>query len=221
MRIIRQHLTYTNAAAVLAVFLAAGGAAWAVTSTGATIHACVKRHGGALRIARHCSRRERALNWNQIGPPGAKGAKGATGPRGPTGKTVLQGPTGPVGPSDVYAGGEATGTLAGGYTAYGKVSVPAGSYRIEAKATFIAESKGSQMACALAPSVALSTSWDGGMTSGEAGAASVLSLLGVGSFASTQTIELVCKASSGTGKIENAHLVAVRTESLHGSLPVH
>src|SRR5438132_7480046 len=94
MRTIRQYLTYPNLAATLALLLAVGGVAWAAGS-GATIHACYKKRGGALRIASRCKRGEKALSWNQIGPLGAKGTAGKAGARGATG---LQGPSGKEGP---------------------------------------------------------------------------------------------------------------------------
>jgi hypothetical protein len=222
MRTIRQHLTYANGAATLAILLAAGGAAWAASSSGRTIHACFKSHGGALRIAAHCKHGERALSWNQIGPRGVRGLtgiKGAAGAKGAAGKTGL-GLTGPAGPSDVYAGGAATGTLTSAYTSYGTLPVPAGSYLIEAKVTFIPESKASKMTCAIAPGTSFTTPWDSGIASGEPNVDNVLSLIGAKTFASTQTIELVCKASAGTGKVEDAHLVAIKTSLLHGEPPV-
>lgn len=215
---IRKHLTYTKIAATIAVFLAAGGAAWAASSTGGTIHACYKRHGGALRIAGRCKRGERRLSWNQIGPSGAAGLKGA---KGANGKNGAQGLAGPAGPSDVYAAGEATGTLGSEYLPFGTLSVPAGSYLIEAKATLLAESKASQMTCALVPAIPVITRWDlGAVSAAEVKSTSpVLSLIGAKSFAGTQTIELVCKASAGSGKVENTRVVAIKTAALHGETP--
>jgi Collagen triple helix repeat (20 copies) len=97
MRTIRQHLTYANFAATVAVFLAAGAAAWASTASGPAIHACYKRHGGALRIASRCKHGERAISWSQLGPAGPKGATGKTGKTGATGKTGLPGSEGKAG----------------------------------------------------------------------------------------------------------------------------
>jgi hypothetical protein len=217
MRTIRKHITYTKIAATLAVFLAAGGGAWAASSTGKTIHACFKRHGGALRIAGRCKHGERPLSWNQIGPSGASGAKGATGK---TGKAGPQGLPGAAGPSDVYAVGEASGTLGSEYFPFGTLSVPAGSYLIEAKATLLAESPASQMTCALTPGLPVTTKWDTGTVSAEVKSTSpVLSLIGAKSFAGTQTIELVCKFLKGTGKVENTRVVAIKTAALHGETP--
>src|SRR5215211_7215131 len=74
-----------------------------------TIHACVKKNDGRLRIvgpASACRKKERALDWNTQGPkgdagaPGPAGAKGETGAQGsagPKGEVGAQGPTGPAG----------------------------------------------------------------------------------------------------------------------------
>jgi hypothetical protein len=222
MRSIRQHLTYTKAAATLAVFLAAGGAAWAASSLQSRpIHACYKRHGGALRIAGRCKHGERPLSWNQVGPVGATGVRGATGK---TGKAGAQGLPGVPGPSDVYAAGQASGPLSASYSSFGKLSVPAGSYLIEAKATFVAEGAAkstSAATCALAPEPTSATHWDAAAASGEPKSEDVLSLIGAKPFTAAQTIELVCKASAGAGKLENTRLVAIKTAALglHGETP--
>lgn len=221
MRTIRQHLTTTRLAAALALFLAVGGAAaWAATSSGGkTIRACYKRHGGALRIAGRCRHGESRLTWNQIGPIGATGGKGSIGKTGKEGKQGPKGETGAAGPSDVYAAGAPVGTLTSGFTSFSKLSVPAGSFLIEAKATFVPEAKSSAVTCALAPESNSATHWDTAATSGEPKNESVLSLIGAKPFAGPQTIELVCKASAGSGKLENARLVAIKAGVLHGETP--
>ena len=98
MRTISQHLTYPKIAATVAVFLAAGGAAWAAAGSGSTIHACYKKRGGALRVAGRCKHGEKPLSWSQLGPIGAAGKKGATGPKGATGAQGPKGAEGKVGP---------------------------------------------------------------------------------------------------------------------------
>jgi len=112
MRTIRQHLTYSKVAATLAVFLAAGGVAWAASGSGGVIHACYKKRGGALRIAHRCRHGEKRLSWNQVGPLGPRGARGttgrtgvagATGPQGPTGKEGAKGETGRPGQARAWA----------------------------------------------------------------------------------------------------------------------
>ena len=80
-------------------------AVWALSMTGTSahgdvIHACVLRTTAALRIIdanKSCSRNERAIQWDQIGPAGPAGPAGFAGPAGPTG---LAGPAGPAGLRD-------------------------------------------------------------------------------------------------------------------------
>jgi hypothetical protein len=94
----------TPALAAGAALLAAGGG-YAIAAGAGTIHACANKHGGALRVAGHCKRSERALSWNMVGPTGPRGSTGQTGPMGPMGGT---GPAGPI-----------TGTLPRGVTLKG------------------------------------------------------------------------------------------------------
>jgi hypothetical protein len=95
---------------VAAVGLLAGAAGGGVTLQSKAIHACVKRHGGAMRVGRHCRKGERGLSWAVRGVPGKKGANGpqgsagAAGARGSAGPAGARGPTGAQGP-----GGGATG----------------------------------------------------------------------------------------------------------------
>ena len=66
------------------------------------IHACVKKHGGRVRIVNvvsACRRDEQPLSWNAEGPPGPRGTTGADGPAGPPGPSGVAGPPGPVGPA--------------------------------------------------------------------------------------------------------------------------
>jgi Collagen triple helix repeat (20 copies) len=94
MRMIRKYFTYPYVAASIALFLGVGAAAWASAAGNPAIHACYKRHGGALRIAGRCKHGEKAISWNQLGPAGARGATGKTGKTGATGATGKTGPQG-------------------------------------------------------------------------------------------------------------------------------
>ena len=92
----RPSLSYANVMSTIAVFLALGGGAWAMSgppSAPTTIDACVKKAGkkkGQLRIvsaSKACKRSERRLTWTA-----GAGATGATGPTGPAGPKGDQGP---------------------------------------------------------------------------------------------------------------------------------
>ena len=99
---IRPRLTYANAVATAAAFLALGGGAYALSGVpdrSGVFHGCASNRNGALRVvasARSChtvKRRhwrvvdpgETAISWNQQGRPGANGANGAIGSPGATG----------------------------------------------------------------------------------------------------------------------------------------
>jgi hypothetical protein len=90
-------------------------AAWALSMAGtsahaAVIHACYLESTGALRIIvakqrSGCSSNERAIDWDQEGPPGPAGPTGATGPAGPAGPIGPAGPPGGQQPSSWANGG--------------------------------------------------------------------------------------------------------------------
>ena len=107
-KVLRARLSYANLMATVAVFLALGGGAYALTGVPdarGVFHGCVNRKTGGLRlVARAGSCRavkkrhgrvidpgEFAVAWNAQGQPGSAGQQGGSGTRGATG------PTGPGG----------------------------------------------------------------------------------------------------------------------------
>jgi Collagen triple helix repeat (20 copies) len=227
MRKILDRLTYSNVLATICLFLLLGGAAWAVRGSGNTIHACYSKRNGALRIASHCKRSERAVSWSKVGPQGPRGLRGAAGrngsngAKGANGSTGQTGLTGAAGPSDVYADGQATGTLTGTLASFGQVTVPPGSYLLQGKVTFFATSANSEMLCALAPDPSATPSWDGGVVSVEkSGFATVLTMSAVQTFTAEQNVEIVCRAQEGSGTIDDSRVIATKVGAMHGSTPV-
>lgn len=110
------HITYANATATLALFLAIGGGAWAASgglvSPSGNVHTCVPRAGGTLRVVHprgRCKSGEVTITLptaasialsrrGPTGPTGPRGAKGSSSSvRGPRGVTGPAGPTGPQG----------------------------------------------------------------------------------------------------------------------------
>lgn len=159
MKIIRPKLA-TRAGvvtvAVVAVLTGASGA-WAEATGGipgadGVIHACYLQTNGAIRQmfvldttkSASCPAGFTGLNFNQtgpqgpvgpvgpMGPQGPKGNTGATGPQGATGATGLQGPEGPQGPQGPAGAGGHAYIATGGDAS---VSVPAGSYVVNAAAS--------------------------------------------------------------------------------------
>jgi len=112
----RPPLSYANVMSSIAVFLALGGGAWAVTGQpGAptTIDACVKKAGkkkGQLRVVAatgKCKKAERRLTWATgtvvpgTGAAGPAGPSGPSGPAGPAGEPGAKGDAGAQGPQGV------------------------------------------------------------------------------------------------------------------------
>ena len=96
-------------AGMVSVAVVGAGIAGAAAGSQKTIHGCVSKRTGALRIARKCKRSERGISWNQKGPagpqglPGATGRTGATGPQGPAGQNGQNGQNGAPGSARAYA----------------------------------------------------------------------------------------------------------------------
>lgn len=105
----RAHATYANVASTVALFVALGGGAYAAVGNPfvgqrGTIHACVSKTGGVLRVVKagkDCPRRTVSLAFNQTGQPGANGAPGGPGPVGGTGPSGVAGPMGATGVSGI------------------------------------------------------------------------------------------------------------------------
>jgi hypothetical protein len=139
-----------TALGVLAGILAAGGGAYAATTGGGTINACIRHQGGTLYHAKNCARHDQKLSWNASGPQGPAGATGESGPigttgpngsnglKGTTGATGATGPTGPAALARVfYAGPGGNGAVAADdtYHTVASLTIPAGSagmYLVEA-----------------------------------------------------------------------------------------
>jgi type VI protein secretion system component Hcp len=90
------------AALVGVLVLAMGGFAVAgvLPGTGSTIHACIQKNSGALRVvgsAKDCKKSERAISFAKQGP------RGRTGVPGPAGRDGAAGPQGPPGPQGAPA----------------------------------------------------------------------------------------------------------------------
>ena len=105
---------------VLAIVLV-GGVTWAFASDGNTIHACVNKSSGEIKIvdsSDDCKDNEQYLEWTIVGPqgpPGPQGPQGDTGPQGPQGATGPSGPPGPTGPTaNLVLGSTTTTDPAGG-----------------------------------------------------------------------------------------------------------
>jgi type VI secretion system secreted protein Hcp len=96
------------AAGLFVAVASASTYAWATSKADVTIHACVAKADGSVRIvavANACKNGEAALDWSQQGPAGDIGPAGPAGRDGRDGVTGPQGATGPQGPAGAAGGG--------------------------------------------------------------------------------------------------------------------
>jgi len=146
MRLITNVPRSALAAAGVALLLGGGGVAALAAIPGANgvIHACYSRSTGVLRVinsdghssrTRHCAGNEASLAFNQKGP---KGARGPQGPQGDTGPSGTQGDPG-AGPSTgptIYSAHSSGVSVPNAYTQVLSVTLPPGSYALQAKLQF-------------------------------------------------------------------------------------
>ncbi len=97
---------HSTVAAYLALFVALGGSAYAVSTSKPTgvLKACVSNETGAMRLLRQgsCKPSEHMVRWNIAGPAGPAGPAGQAGPTGAQGGQGPQGPTGTVDTGNFY-----------------------------------------------------------------------------------------------------------------------
>jgi hypothetical protein len=203
----RPRVSYANVVATLALFVALGGGAYAAFKLPA--HSV-----GAKQLKNHAvtpsklSRKTKALL--KRGPHGATGAPGTSG---------ATGAPGPTGPSDVYAAGTAFLALPITETSLGTMTVPAGSYLLQAKVT-LESSTASNVGCTLGGPFGSSIIWDQGGSKHNAASEDIMSLSGVATFKEPQVVELDCRAITGTVIADDARVTAIKVGALHGTTPV-
>ena len=215
---LRHHIGSAHVIALIALFVALGGSAYAAFGLPKNSVGAKQLKRGAVTPPKLSRSTVKALK-GKAGPRGPKGAVGAKGDRGTTG---------PIGPSDVYVAGNAFGAMSGSYTQVASVTVPAGDYLLQAKATIFATAASSAAiaACQIAPTAPGGPgTWDQARVSlpaipGEV-SSQALALAGAGSFGSPQSVVLACRTESGTTTFDDARVWAIKVGAVHGvPLPI-
>jgi hypothetical protein len=212
----RPHIGSAHVIALIALFVALGGGAYAAFGL-------PRNSVGTKQLKRG------AVTPPKLSKAALKTLKGATGPRGPQGKTGPKGAkgekgeAGATGPSDVYAAGNAFGSMSGSYAQVAAVTVPAGNYLLQAKATIFATAAESAAiaTCQIAPTAAGGPgTWDQTQVSLPAISGQVssqsLALAGADSFNSAQSVVLSCRTESGTTTFDDARVWAIKVGTVHG-----
>ena len=141
LKALGSRLTYANVMATVAVFLALGGGAYALSGIpdrSGIFHGCVSNATGLLRVVKSASscqkpktvrrhgkrvhlRGEFAVSWNQPGPLGRQGAQGNQGSQGAQGDQGTPGPGAATFRATVSAGPgmKTLATLSNGITLMG------------------------------------------------------------------------------------------------------
>jgi hypothetical protein len=121
-----KHVKSRSLLAVGALALGAVGVSGVATAAGhsGTIHGCVNKSSGALRVVTHpsaCSHGETALSFNTRGPRGLRGPRGARGPSGATAPTRA---------FQMYANVDAEGDLGSNVGAVSASRISTGEYSV-------------------------------------------------------------------------------------------
>lgn len=222
----RRRVGSAHVLALIALFAALAGGAYAVQLLPRNSVGARQLKKGAVTPPKLAAATVRLLRGG-TGPTGATGPAGPTGDAGPKGDPGPKGDTGAQGPpgvTEVDIGGNAFQALSSSYAAIATVTVPAGSYLVQAKTTVFTHSQNTtaHVDCIVGPVVGPDPS-----DLDEAGAtlnavpslfsAEVIGLSGAATYAAQTTLILSCKDVLGSANIDDARIWAIRTATLNGT----
>ena len=201
---LRRHIGSAHVIALLALFVALGGSAYAALNL-------PKNSVGAKQLKRG------AVTPAKLAHSTTKKLRGAKGPKGDPGAA------GPAGPSDIYVGGAAFGSLGASYTEIASITVPPGEYLLGAKTTIFATTENAHaiVACQIAEKTSGGGHiWDQTDVSlpkiAEQTSNGSASLAGAATFGATQTIFFSCKSQVGATEYDDARVWAIKAGAVHG-----
>jgi hypothetical protein len=230
MAAFRGRLTYANVMSTIAVFVALGGVSYAAVKLPNNSVGTKQIKNKAVTAPKLDPRLLSSLAGKVgpqglLGPQGVQGATGAQGREG-AGRPGNNGQDGTAGPSDVYVVGIALPHLSttSEYAEVTSLTVPAGSYLLGASMWVAKQVSGtSQVTCKLESSEPpFNILWDQSNASllTDTSYRSSLTLAGADTFAASQIVGVFCHALSTATNAVNVRLWAIRTGSLHATLPL-
>lgn len=188
----------------------AGVAVAAIPDSDGVIHACHSKNSGALRVSDTgtCKSTEIGLSWNNVGPAGAVGAEGPKGDQGDPGTPGVS--------TALKAGKRETTNVANTDVHIVSLTVPAGSYVLQAKAS-VQQVYGSGFTYGLCE-----------VRSGHADdfdfsyfdfpdgypQGSTVSMLNTASYSASTTVKMTCYAAGRRVDVSHAVIVATKVGSV-------
>jgi hypothetical protein len=206
---LRRHLTYSNVAATLALFLALGGGAYAATQLPARSVGTGQLKGEAVTAGKIAKKTRRQLRGDRgpAGPQGPIGKTGKTGAKGATGSRGATGAPGADGNGPAFEVVTANKPVVAGGGAIAAQNLGVGAYVVSANVVVEAS----------AATVVTCTLNGGGEAIGSVKAAepTTLSLSVVRNVGAAGNATLTCSApTSGIATVKVANLIAAQVRSV-------
>ena len=226
---VASHLTYANAVATLALFIALGGASYAAARLPANSVGTKQIKRDAVTPAKLSPASKAALTGpagpigaaGPLGPAGAPGAEGARGPMGDPGERGEEGEKGdrgPEGPSDGYyataiSGGPLTQTGA----EFGELAVPAGSYVVSATARLMSTGAGASNAQCLIVDRSGGNGGQMNVNLSGTGDRKIVPMIFAETVEAPSTFSIQCELTSGGGtvSVDSLSLTAIKVGVIH------
>lgn len=203
--------------------------ALAPAAPAATVKACQKKKGGALRVisgkAKCNKKTEKSLSWNTTGPAGkngangTNGASGTNGTNGTNGKDGKNGTDGGRGPSNAFYVGPdgAVASLDNTNKVLATLNLPAGTFVLFGRVTIQRGVTGGETDCSLRRDGTQVASFYNVLApspSPNAFVGGLSSFTGL-TLAAPATITLTCKDITSTAIVSEPRIAAIQVESLN------
>jgi hypothetical protein len=205
-------------------------AASSIPDDGGVIHGCYQKNKGSVRVvqsAAECNPSEVLISWNQKGPKGDKGDKGEQGiqgeqglqgvpgeqgQKGDKGDPGAAGAPGAPGATDAYIGRGSGTILNGEFQVVASVTIPPGSYVLHAKASVTPSDDDDESFgdCGFINGDSVHLEFNDTKPLSDA-----ISLLDVGTFGATATIEVFCTQAGNAWVVSDVVIVAVKVGAVH------
>jgi hypothetical protein len=220
---VRHHVSKrVGTTALLIITGLIGALLLAPAAPAATISACQKKKGGAIRIVSSrakCTKSEKKISWNTQGPAGKNGTNGTNGAPGAPGTA---GAKGDIGPSTAFNFNSGSDTVdfnatVSADTTVATLNVPAGSYAVLSKV--LINNNSVSLASTSCRLIAGATVIDSGFDSINTGVLPNLDrifyvLSGTVTLAADGTLTTICHTNQTSGNYLDRTITAIKVGAL-------